>query len=213
MPRNYEVSIDGLAVRFAQAAQVLQDQPDVPLFTAATPGDLPALLERARLAPAVSRVTIAFPDVEAAWDSFRADHVSVEAAGGAVTDERGRLLAIHRLGRWDLPKGKVDPGEELPAAAVREVREECGLSEVSIVRPLCESWHTYERDGRQHLKRTSWFLMRASSADRLVAQAEEDIREVCWMDRDGLERMRAHTYATVLEVISAWERQVHPRPA
>ena len=58
-------------------------------------------------------------DVEQLWDWFRADYRFVQAAGGAVTDERGRLLAIHRMGRWDLPKGKVEKGEPIDAAAVR----------------------------------------------------------------------------------------------
>ncbi len=51
---------------------------------------------------------------------------------GVAIVERGRVLAARRsappdlAGRWELPGGKVDPGEELAAAAVREIAEELG---------------------------------------------------------------------------------------
>ena len=205
--RNYEVSIDGLAVVLTQHAPEAAPQAGGLVVQAAAEG-VDELVERARRIPGVERLTLVVPDAAAAWDGFRSTCVPVDAAGGAVTDERGRLLVIHRLGRWDLPKGKVDAGEALPEAAVREVKEECGLREVSIVRPLCDTWHTYERGGERHLKRTSWVLMRASSAERLVPQHEEDIHEVAWMDADGVRRVKAGTYATVRAVISAWEEAV-----
>ena len=42
----------------------------------------------------------------------------VRAAGGIVADDSGRLLLILRNGRWDLPKGKVEPGETLLQGAM-----------------------------------------------------------------------------------------------
>jgi len=150
-------------------------------------------------------------DLPAIWKEFKARYRFVQAAGGAVTDEAGRLLAIHRLGRWDLPKGKVDKGEGIPEAAVREVREECGLRQVELVAPLCETWHTYERNGEQHLKRTDWFLMRASSKEALVPQAEEDIGAVRWLDAAGVRTLKADTYPSLLSVVEAWEAVVPSR--
>lgn len=150
-------------------------------------------------------------DVEELWAWFRSGYRFVQAAGGTVTDERGRLLAIHRLGVWDLPKGKVEKGEDIPAAAVREVEEECGLKRVALEAPLCATWHTYERNGQQHLKRTDWFLMRASSKEELVAQHEEDIQEVRWMDAAGVADMQRGTYPSLRPVISAWEAAYRDR--
>lgn len=143
-------------------------------------------------------------DVEELWCWFREGHRLVEAAGGAVTDAEGRLLAIHRLGRWDLPKGKVEAGEELQAAAVREVQEECGLHRLQVLRPLCETWHTYARAGERHLKRTHWYLMRGDSSEPLAAQTEEAIDAVQWLGPDELERMRRDTYPSLLPVLNAW---------
>lgn len=143
-------------------------------------------------------------DVDRVWEVFKAGHVFVAAAGGAVTDEHGRLLVIKRLGKWDLPKGKIDPGEGVTDAAVREVREECGLREVRIVGELPSTWHTYARDGHQHLKRTHWFLMEASSSETLVPQSEEDIEEVRWLTPDEVRAIERDTYPSLLPVFQAW---------
>lgn len=140
----------------------------------------------------------------AEWDAFRADYAFVLAAGGAVTDERGRLLVIKRLGRWDLPKGKVDEGEGVDAAALREVNEECGLKELHIVEPMPSTWHTYERKGKQHLKRTDWFRMRGTSSERLVPQHDEDIEEVRWVERQEVEAIARASYPSLRVVFDAW---------
>ncbi|MBK6542896.1 MAG: NUDIX domain-containing protein [Flavobacteriales bacterium] len=209
MARNYEVSIEGKLLRIAVEAPRGAAIAGVPVIQLTTVQDLDNVLSELWPLPGIHGAVLFGPLAEKAWDHFRSRYAPVLAAGGAVTDERGRLLAIHRLGRWDLPKGKVDQGESLPAAAVREVREECGLQEVSIERPLCETWHTYTREGTDHLKRTEWFLMRAPGTQRLEAQASENITRVEWMDGAGVEAMKQDTYPAILTVISAWEEAVH----
>lgn len=146
------------------------------------------------------------PGAEQLWSWLRAAHVPVQAAGGAVVDEQGRLLAIRRLGMWDLPKGKVDKGEGIEAAALREVREECGLQELRIIEALPVTWHTYERKGRQHLKRTDWYLMQGTADEVLAPQLEEDITDVRWMTAAEVAAMKTETYPSLLPVIAAWEQ-------
>jgi ADP-ribose pyrophosphatase YjhB (NUDIX family) len=56
----------------------------------------------------------------------------IVGAGAIVQDDRGRLLVIQRgrppaKGRWTVPGGRVEAGERVADAAVREVREETGL--------------------------------------------------------------------------------------
>jgi 8-oxo-(d)GTP phosphatase len=54
----------------------------------------------------------------------------VLAAGAVVWRRRQEVLLVHRptYDDWSFPKGKLDPGEWLPAAGVREVGEETGLT-------------------------------------------------------------------------------------
>ena len=81
-------------------------------------------------------------------------------AGGAVVTRpnplRGtEVLLIHRqrYGDWTLPKGKVDPGESLPACAVREVAEETGVR-IRLAAPL----DTLRYDaGRSGPKKVDWW--------------------------------------------------------
>ena len=145
-----------------------------------------------------------------AWEAFRSEFKFVLAAGGAVTDEHGRLLVIERLGKWDLPKGKVDKGEAIEDAAMREVREECGLTRLRIEVPMLSTWHTYERKGRQHLKRTDWFLMRGSSEEVLVPQRDEDIVTAKWMARAEVAGIEEETYPSLIAVFREWQRLTAP---
>ncbi len=165
--------------------------------------ELRALVDRLNSGKEGGGVDVYANDFDA-WQVFYDDHIFVLAAGGVVEDENGRLLAIKRLGKWDLPKGKVEKAEAVEAGAVREVQEECGLKRVQLIKPVTSTWHTYERKGKQHLKRTDWFLMRASSTEELTAQSEEDIQEVRWLDEAGVRMMEADTYPSLLPVLQAW---------
>lgn len=74
----------------------------------------------------------------------------VELAVGAVVLHHDHVLLVRRstppeAGRWSFPGGRVEPGERMADAAVREVREETGL-DVEIDRPL--DW--VERIGPDH---------------------------------------------------------------
>ena len=170
--------------------------------------DLKQALEQWASEPRAEALVLFGADVDEVWELFRGMYVFVQAAGGCVTDERKRLLAIYRLGVWDLPKGKVEKGEAVDAGALREVREECGLNKLELVERLCETWHTYERKGKQHLKRTDWYLMRGTNAEKLIAQHEEDISEVRWMDAEEVAEMKRATYPSLRKVIIAWEEAV-----
>lgn len=117
-------------------------------------------------------------DSDAAFRSFAVEFTPVVAAGGVAVDDEGRWLMIYRNGRWDLPKGHLEPDESIEACAVREVAEETGVT-AEPVRPLCQTLHAYNLYGRWELKRTHWFELRAVAGGPRP-QTEEGIERVVW---------------------------------
>jgi 8-oxo-dGTP diphosphatase len=73
----------------------------------------------------------------------------VRVVAGAVVRD-GQVLVTrrgptqHLAGHWELPGGKVEPGESDPVALVRELHEELGIV-VEVGELLAESLHDYPR--------------------------------------------------------------------
>ncbi|MEM8909317.1 MAG: NUDIX domain-containing protein, partial [Bacteroidota bacterium] len=88
-------------------------------------------------------VVLHTPELAALWTDFKALFKIHEAAGGLVLNERSEIVAFFRRGSWDLPKGKIDPGESREEAALREVEEEVGLQDLQLGDFLLETFHTY----------------------------------------------------------------------
>lgn len=86
------------------------------------------------------------------------------SAGGVVYRRRGQrvevcLIATAKKTRWQLPKGRIEPGETKEEAALREVHEETGL-EATIEEQLGEISFRYVRKQRKRIhKRVVFFLM------------------------------------------------------
>ncbi len=107
-----------------------------------------------------------------------------EVSAGMVVLSGGEVLVIrNRFGEWVLPKGKVEPGERLEDAAIREVMEETGV-QAEVLGPAGRSEYTYrsESTGEEIPKVVYWFAGRparsgpgAESAPPARPQAEEGI--------------------------------------
>lgn len=126
----------------------------------------------------------------------------IEAAGGAVKNSEGKLLLIHRRGKWDLPKGKIDKGETPEKAALREVEEECGVSGLKIVRTLSPTYHTYMEGEKLILKKTHWYEMSTDHAKKLIPQTEEGISKCEWRNEAGVAEAMKDTFHSVEEVVA-----------
>jgi 8-oxo-dGTP pyrophosphatase MutT (NUDIX family) len=209
MARNYEVHIGGKPLVIGLAPDFIDMPRNWIALRLDDAAEMTAIARNLLERPGLEGIHLYHDRPELAWEAFCKGHEPVQAAGGAVEDAAGRLLAIHRLGRWDLPKGKLEAGEEHATAALREVQEECGLHQLELVGHLVDTWHVYERNGKHWLKCTRWFRMRADGTQPLIPQVEEDIREVRWMDAAGLALLKADTWPSLLPVVSAWEGAVH----
>lgn len=130
------------------------------------------------------------------------------AGGGVVVNENNQVLFIYRRKKWDLPKGKLDPGEDIKACAIREVMEETGIRNLTIGNLIIVTTHSYEENGMNMQKETHWFEMKASTVDNpiLTPQLEEDIEKIEWVSPENLEEYLSETYTTIQQVLNSWNR-------
>ena len=105
------------------------------------------------------------------------------AAAGVVVSRKGpEVLLVHRpkYDDWSFPKGKVDLGEHVTTAAVREVAEETGL-DVRLGPPLTTQRYTV-RNGQTRTKLVSYWAGRVVGGDDVTTyQPNDEIDEVEWV--------------------------------
>lgn len=141
------------------------------------------------------------PEPQQVLEQFKDHFAFIQAAGGLVQNPEGQVLLIFRKGKWDLPKGKLDPGEDLPTCAVREVEEETGVAQLTITQPLSPTYHTYFMDGRHCLKESHWYLMTTQHTGPLQPQLEEDIEHCIWCEPQELQKYLSNTHPSIADVI------------
>ncbi len=161
------------------------------------PEQLSGLIAELEQAQLPMQLELAHSALQQMWNDFKGFYKLIHAAGGVVKNDKGEILLIYRWEKWDLPKGKVEPGEDYAEAAVREVMEECGVNEPLITAKLPSTFHTYERGGEKILKETHWYEMKLSQTAKLVPQTEEDITEVGWFAPGIAERRLEKSYASL----------------
>lgn len=120
--------------------------------------------------------------------------VEETSAGGLVLDERRRGALIGRQDRrgrmvWSLPKGHIEEGETAEAAAIREIREETGISG-SIVAPLGIIDFWFMAENRRVHKTVHHFLLRAESGELSSDDAEVDSVE--WVPLEDMSTRLAY---------------------
>jgi len=120
-----------------------------------------------------------------------------KAGGGLVYNKNGEVLFIFRNGKWDLPKGGTNKGEEMQDTAMREVEEETGVNGLSISNKLQKTYHIFKRNGVYKLKITHWFEMRSSFEGIPIGQAEEGIEKVEWKNPDQIKEALKNSYENI----------------
>lgn len=134
-------------------------------------------------------------------ESFSKNYMLIKAAGGVVNDDQGRVLLIFRRGKWDLPKGKLEDNEPIELCAEREVKEETGLTELQLRKPLLITYHTYSEKGKSILKETHWYMFDAHGKQKLIPQTDEDILKVEWVTKENLPMFVDNTYQLIRDVL------------
>lgn len=132
------------------------------------------------------------------YDTFISLFKPVTTSGGIVYHGHKGMLWILRHNRWDLPKGKIDKDESMEDAAIREVEEETGITNLQIQEKLGVTRHAYRENGSFILKSSHWYKMETASPDScLVPQTSEHITAVEWVDQKTINEKISNTYASL----------------
>ena len=77
----------------------------------------------------------------------------------------------------------------------------CGIPELATVAYITDTCHVYPLNGKRILKRTYWYVMRSTAHTGLVAQAEEGITDVRWVNKFQVAVVAADSYGSIRQVI------------
>ena len=128
---------------------------------------------------------------------FKKKFPEIIAAGGKVINNKSEILFIYRNKKWDLPKGKAEKNEIISETALREVEEETGIKNLSIIKPLDKTYHIFKRGGKNYLKTTYWFEMKSDFNGKFKPQNKEGITRVEWIGSENLSFILPKSYANI----------------
>ncbi len=141
-------------------------------------------------------------NLDALKKAFFKHFTLVEAAGGIVLNSNKELLFIYRLGKWDLPKGKIEKGEKEAECALREVAEETGTKNLTLKKKIGETYHVYDQFGKHYLKISHWYYMTCPARQETIPQAEENITEIKWVKTMDIKEPIKNTYPSIKDILS-----------
>lgn len=118
-----------------------------------------------------------------------------ESAGGVVINHEGMVLVVNQRGTsWSLPKGHIEEGEDKVTAAIREIDEESGVKNLTLV---CELG-SYERykiglhggDDKSELKKIHMMLFKTT--DMKLHPSDPHNPMAIWVNPDEVEKVLTH---------------------
>lgn len=137
------------------------------------------------------------------WQAFCRHFTMIESAGGLITNAAGDSLFIFCRGLWNLPKGRIEPGEHPRQAAHREIAEETGIICEDSLRFCMHTYHVYAHKNALMLKKTHWYTGQPTDQTALpVPQTTENIEKAAWLPAAYISRsVLPHTYPSVRRIL------------
>ena len=145
----------------------------------------------------VQKAYLYYPDEKAILKKLKEKIPVCKAGGGLVYNKKGDVLFIFRNGKWDLPKGGIEKGEEIDFTAMREVEEETGVNKLEITNKLQKTYHVFKRNGKYKLKITHWFEMQTTFEGSLFPQANEGIEKAAWFNSEQIKEALKNSYENI----------------
>lgn len=211
----YKIFIGNVPVFLTTIADedVIQQNKEVLYLTYRNQADLLAIADYVLSNHDLKKVYIQAKNVDILFSDFAQNYEVINAAGGAVCNPNGEILMIYRADKWELPKGKVERGEKIEQAAVREVSEETSIIGISLRAPILlaennnlnVTYHTFFKQDRRRrvLKRTYWYLMDCDNSEIGVPQLEEGITQVAWVNPADVPQYLENSFESVKDVMNA----------
>ncbi|HEY1650419.1 MAG TPA: NUDIX hydrolase [Acidimicrobiales bacterium] len=132
----------------------------------------------------------------------------VQAAGGLVVRRHNgalEIVVVHRPVHqdWSFPKGKLEEGETFEGAALREVKEETGMT----CRLLRFIGHTEYVDRKGRPKAVAYWVMAADSGD---FEPNEEVDELRWVTLEEASDLLSYPRDAELVAVLMAADQVEP---
>ncbi|MDO5105747.1 NUDIX hydrolase [Capnocytophaga sp.] len=148
----------------------------------------------------VQKLYLYHPKEEKLLKKFKKKLPVIKAGGGIVINSKGEMLMIKRRGKWDIPKGKKEKGENIAVCALREVEEETGVRKLRLIRFKTKTYHIFKQDGQYVLKETYWYDMKTKYKGSLKAQKEEGIEQVGWKSEEEVKELIKKSYKNIQKI-------------
>jgi predicted NUDIX family NTP pyrophosphohydrolase len=194
----YQVFINDRILQFTPLREIVESAEIILKLTGFESSiHLEQIVQSFEVHQATDHIVLQSADIDRTWETFCSLYQVLEAAGGVVYNLNDEMLLIFRNGKWDLPKGKIEAGEDPDQAAIREVNEECGIGYLELEKQIATTYHTYPYQGKKVLKKTFWFSMKTKDTSQPIPQLEEGIIDAKWMSRQGVAEVLENTYSSI----------------
>jgi len=124
-----------------------------------------------------------------------------------ILSDKINMKDAKRHGVWDLPKGKIEIEESKEDAGLREVKEECGFTSLTINGFVGTTYHLYEEKNYEVLKVSYWYDMYSDERE-LTPQLEEGITELKWVGVSDLKIILENTYPNISLLLDMYQSAI-----
>lgn len=209
MEQSYKIFINQISVILAQHKEgfaISKRIKRVTVYYINKLRDLKKLITAIEIGSIKENLIILSDDVDWLHDKFFQNFKIIVAGGGLVLNDQGQFLMMYRKKKWDIPKGKIEKGEDVKTGAIREVEEETGVKIKVVEKKLGITYHTYKLKDKWVLKETHWFLMHAKKNSNLVPQTDEGIEKVVWSTKKETKTLLKNSYASIKDVFEFYKQ-------